>query len=57
MIYLKKNQDGFIKLKGSLKNQKKDVEMAQELDAITKLEISRIKTKVRRKWLTNNHSS
>ncbi|EFF64616.1 conserved domain protein [Turicibacter sanguinis PC909] len=57
MIYLKKNQDCFIKLKGSLKNQKKDVEMAQELDAITKLEISRIKTKVRRKWLTNNHSS
>ena len=57
MIYLKKNLDCFIKLKGSLKNQKKDVEMAQELDAITKLEISRIKTKVRRKWLTNNHSS
>ena len=57
MIYLKKNQDCFIKLIGSLKNQKKDVEMAQELDAITKLEISRIKTKVRRKWLTNNHSS
>lgn len=57
MIYLKKNQDRFIKLKGPRNPQQQDVEMALELDTITKLEISRIKTKVRRKWLTKNHSS